>query len=828
LAVLSIALHATAQTLTFTNLHSFSVFTAGANPEGGLVAGTGGDLYGTTFNGGTNGGMGTLFKVSTTGVVTPLYSFSGGIDGANPSASLTLGSDGNFFGTASAGGKYGDGVIFEMTPAGVFSVLATFNDGNGSTPVAGLTAAPDGSFYGVTENGGASESGTVFNVSREGVLTTLYSFTGGNDGASPVGNLALGTDGNLYGTAPGGGDYTNGVVFQVTTNGVLTVLYSFGVAIDINGNAIDGSAPQAGLVRGDDGYFYGTTSGGGANTWGTVFQISPGGILNTLYSLGSVTDANGDPLDGANPLASLIEGPDGNYYGTTQSGGSTGNGTVFSVDSDGNLTTLYSFLGGDDGSGPQAPLIYDGGVFYGAAASGGGGGNGTLFEIPLNGSFAILRTFPGTDDGGNPSAEFMQGADGSFYGTTEDGGATGNGTIFKYDPRGVFSVLVEFDGLSGASPECQLVQAADGSLLGTTSSGGDNGIGTIFSVTTNGDYALLYSFGTLVDAFGDPLDGSTPWAGLTLGPDGKYYGTASGGGAFDVQSGGDGSIFRISTGGVFETVASFNQANGSDPLAGLILASDGNFYGTASAGGASDNGTVFQLTPDGVLTRLHSFTGGADGASPQARLTEVTNGVLYGTTSSGGDSQNGTVFKITTSGQVTPVASFTGANGSGSESGLILGPDGYLYGTTPTGGLDGNGVIYKVALTGGGIEVVRAFIGVPDGAAPDCGLVLGSDGALYGEAEYGGAGGLGTIYRLSHAAPAAPTMNPPTVLGGVITISWSAQLGSSYQVQSSAKLATPNWLNLGGTIVAAGTSASVTDFVNPGAARFYRVVLTGQ
>jgi uncharacterized repeat protein (TIGR03803 family) len=261
-------------------------------------------------------------------------------------------------------------------------------------------------------------------------------------------------------------------------------------------------------------------------------------------------------------------------------------------------------------------------------------------------------------------------------------------------------------------------------------------------------------------------------------------------------------------------------------MAPLLLASDGNFYGTAAYGGDTANGTVFKMTPDGTLSSIYSFTGDSDGANPQSALIEVTNGVLYGTTSSGGDSQNGTVFKITTGGILTTVASFSGPDGSGPETGLTQGPDGNLYGTTTYGGTNDNGVVYRVT-PAGNLEVAREFVGAPDGANPDCGLIAGSDGALYGEAEFGGAGGQGSIYRLAFASAPAPTMNPPRVANGVITISWEAVAGSSYQVQSSENLAADNWIDLGGPIDSTGGLESVTDDVTPGKNRFYRVVLGG-
>ena len=354
--------------VVFTSLYSFTGGNDGGNPYAGLVQGSDGSFYGTTIGGGTNG-LGNVFQISTNGAYTSLYSFTGGNDGANPVAGLVQGSDGYFYGTTSS-------TMFQMTPTGGLTTLV------GQSSASALVQGSDGYFYGTTESGGTHYSGTVFNFSTNGVLTTLYSFSGGNDGGYPEAGLVRGSDGYFYGTTQNGG--TNGyggTVFKISTNGALSSLYSFfdgggilpsglvqgsdgyfygtteynssvptpkggrmegyGNVFKISTNGVltslysftggnDGAVPQAGLVQGSDGYFYGTTGGGGTYTnHGTVFKLSPTGALTTLYSFGSVLDTNGVPLDGANPLAGLVQGRDGNFYGTTSQGGTDNAGTVF-------------------------------------------------------------------------------------------------------------------------------------------------------------------------------------------------------------------------------------------------------------------------------------------------------------------------------------------------------------------------------------------------------------------------------------------------------------------------------------------------------------------
>ena len=367
-------------------------------------------------------------------------------------------------------------------------VLAAFNGTNGAYPVAALTQGNGGNFYGTTEGGGSSGYGTAFKVATNGALATLVSFAYTN-GASPVANLTLGNDGNFYGTTDfdgtsGVGSFTNvqpqithpqlGTVFRVSTNGVLTMLVS------LPSSAAYGAYPMAGLTLGNDGNFYGTTESGGTNYWGTVFQVTTNGVLTTLVLL------NG--TNGGGPWAGLTLGNDGNFYGTTKLGGVYGDGTVFRVTTNGVLATLVSF-------------------------------NFT------NGAY--------------PVANLTLGNDGNFYGTTEEGGITslnygyGGGTVFQVTTNGVLTTLVSLNGTNGASPEAALTLGNDGNFYGTTKLGGVYGDGTVFRVTTNGVLTTLVSFyGT---------DGANPVAALTLGNDGNFYGTTEYGGTY-----GDGVIFKLS------------------------------------------------------------------------------------------------------------------------------------------------------------------------------------------------------------------------------------------------------------------------------------------
>jgi uncharacterized repeat protein (TIGR03803 family) len=296
------------------NNETLDVNTNGFNPYG-LTMGNDGNFYGTAWGGGSNG-VGTIFKMTTGGTFTisELISFSYG-NGENPPAALTLGNDGNFYGTTRAGGYtnldggFGYGTVFKVTPTGVLTTLVSFANTNGGLPYSGLTLGNDGNFYGTTYYGGTNGNyGTVFKVTTNGTLTMLVSFANTN-GANPYAALTLGNDGNFYGTTSRGG--TNGspgygTVFNVTTNGTLTRLVSFA-----NTN---GANPQAALTLGEDGNFYGTTAGGGTNgSHGTLFKVTANGTLTTLVSFNNT--------NGAAPEAPLTFGQDGNLYGVTVAGG---------------------------------------------------------------------------------------------------------------------------------------------------------------------------------------------------------------------------------------------------------------------------------------------------------------------------------------------------------------------------------------------------------------------------------------------------------------------------------------------------------------------------
>jgi len=359
-----------AQMLTV--LHSFNG-SDGQLAESALVQGNDGNFYGTTALGGDNH-KGTVFKIDSMGNLTTLHSFSGfPSDGATPIAGLIQGSDGNFYGTTALGGMFYQGTMFRITPAGTVTILHSFSGllGDGSVPMSGLVQASDGSFFGTTALGGTHSMGTVFRTAL-GIVVTLHSFSGSSgEGANPTAKLVRGTDGNYYGTTVRGGAQNLGTAFKVSGLGSFTMLHPF------SGSPGEGANPTAGLVQGSDGNFYGTTGLGGAHYLGTIFNMTPGGSLTTLHSF------SGSGGEGANPLGGLVEGTDGNFYGTTALGGAHFVGTLLKITPAGSLTTLHSFSGSDgEGAAPVSAVVQGSdGNFYGTTALGGAHYWGTVFKF---------------------------------------------------------------------------------------------------------------------------------------------------------------------------------------------------------------------------------------------------------------------------------------------------------------------------------------------------------------------------------------------------------------------------------------------------------------
>jgi uncharacterized repeat protein (TIGR03803 family) len=783
LTVLSV----TAPGVTMSTLYSFTGGSDGGNPNG-LAQTADGNFFGTTQNGGLNS-SGTVFKMAPGGVPIVLYPFMGGNDGGHPQNVLVQGADGSFYGTTFDGGFSDNGTVFNVNSNGSLTTLVGFNITNGDLPFAGLTSGADGNYYGTTYQGGASGRGSVYKMTPGGQLTTLYSFTDTADGGFVYGGLARGADGSFYGTTYAGGSANGGTLFKVTTNGLLTTLISF--------NGTDGSFPYAGVVQDENGNFYGVTSGGGGQGAGTIFKWSSGGIFTTLYSFTGGTD-------GAQPVGGLMQGGDGNFYGTTAYGGSYGDGTVFRMAPDGTFTNLLQF-DGYNGANPSAPLTQgaDGGL-YGTTQNGGPGGAGTIFRLGISGAVQI-NTQPADQtvfSGANAVFSVVTlGVQPMTYrwainGTnlSDGGNISGSGTrvltISNVTPANaeIYSVTVHNASGTAFSDDAilEVVVAPPIITMQPTNVTLAPGATAAFSIGVIGSQPLTYQwqinptnlnlgvgfsgFGPVNLTDGGNISGSTT-STLTIAnaieENNGFYSVVVSNPVTSVTS-----AFAIlnvvppsAPGTQLSTLHAFMGGGDGYKPSGLALGTDGNLYGTTQFGGAQHAGSVFMVTTGGLVTNIVSFDGIA-GFGPMSGVVQGPDGNFYGTTEFGGTNDAGNVFMMTPAqtryftgsngfiqsylaSTLTSLYSFTGgSDGNTPIAPLMRGADGNLYGTTEYGGDFGAGNVFGIS-TNGVITNVYSFTGGVDGGYLTNGLMQASDGNFYGVTQSGGTNGLGSVFRLT-------------------------------------------------------------------------------
>ena len=731
---------APAQTATETVLHNFASQPRGSLPNA-VTRDPAGNLYGTTYQGGT-ANAGVVFKLDTAGQETWQYSFTGGADGGNPYAGV-IGDATGLYGTTSAGGAANRGVVYKIDTSGHETVLYSFTGGaDGGNPYAGVIRDSAGNLYGTTSAGGDLAScfgagcGAVFKVGPTGTETVLYSFTGGVDGRYPYAGVIRDSAGSLYGTTNQGGTAGYGVVYKLDTAGHYTVLYSF------TGGA-DGRTPYAGVIRDSAGNLYGTTYEGGDSDldWGVVYKLDKAGHETVLYTFEG---------GGSYPYAGVIEDSAGNLYGTASSGGGIGDccGVVYKLDAAGHYTVLYTFAEGAErpygaeGGYPQAGVIRDSaGNLYGTTDRGGAADAGVVFKLDTNGQETVLANFPGPSDGSFPATGVVGDSAGNLYGTASSGDPSNAGVVYELDTAGHETVLYSFTGgADGAFPEAGVIRDSAGNLYGTTTRGGTEDQGVVYKLDTVGQETVLYSFG-------GGADGANPYtAGVIRDPAGNLYGTTGVGGINGLE--GVGVVYKLDTAGNYTVLHSFTGgADGANPYTGVIRDPAGNLYGTTGVGGAANAGVVFKVDTAGQETVLYSFTGLADGGSPNA-LTLDSAGNLYGTTYDGGTAKRGVVYKLDTAGHYTVLYSFTGkADGINPETGVTLDSTGNLYGTTYRGGAAGVGVVYKLD-TADNYTMLYSFTGGAHGGNPEAGLILDSAGNLYGTSYYGGNHSTGVVFKI--------------------------------------------------------------------------------
>jgi len=759
-----------ANAATETVLHQFVNFAQGSSPAGGLVADAQGNLYGTTYYGGTYG-FGTVFRLSRNSsgkwAQADIHNFTGLTDGYQPN-SLAIDAAGNLFGATSGGGSssfttQGYGIVFELSRSAngswaltvVHAFAGQFADGY--TP-AGVALDSAGNVYGVAyggignSNACSGQCGLIFRVvhSASGWTEhTIYEFKGKQDGALPVPSLTFDSAGNLYGATQASS--LPWVIFQLTptpTQWTETTLFT-------NTNP--------------------STQGGVPN--GVTFDAS------------------------------------GNIFATSQLGGPTNNGVVFELvhgSSGWTQTVLHTFTGGADGSGPAGNPRFDsagnlvGTTYWGGTAAACAsnlpvGGCGTVYHLsPSSGGTwteSILYVFTAGSDGVYPTGPLVIDSTGNLIGTTLQGSIANAGTVFELAPSSggyTEAQVYGFPATDGNNVRGGLVADSAGNLYGVASSGSLNdcpsggypGCGSIFKLTrlSNGTWqrTVIHNFTGALNG-----DGSFPYAGLTFDSAGNLYGTTSNGIL------GGGTVFKLtptSSGGwSFRTIYQFgaHHNDGYNPWGVLALDAARNIYGTTIAGGNGSYlncnycGTVFKLAPaaSGRYTEsvIYNFQGGNDGSFPTAGVIFDSAGNLYGTTSEGGffygDQGFGVVFKLSPQSNGTwkqsVLYTFTGtSDGTGPRGSVIFDNAGNLYGTAPTGGTGncnyGCGVVFKLAPTASGPwdeTVLYSFLANGDGAFPLSNLTFDASGNLYGTASAGGTGsnlfcpeGCGTVFKLAPSA----------------------------------------------------------------------------
>jgi uncharacterized repeat protein (TIGR03803 family) len=652
------------------------------------------------------------------------------------------------------------------------TTLHAFGAGDDGGPYERLIRASDGAYYGTTPSGGANGGGAVFRVTPDGSYERIHDFIADVGGLTPWGGVIQASDSNLYGTTQNGGAFNHGVVYRLSLDGQFAVIHHFNTS-----QGFDQGFSTAALVQASDGNLYGTTSSGIGGAVATIFRIGLGGQFTTLHQLTSFNEGSG--------LGALVQGTDGNLYGTASFGGNAacngvGCGSLFRMSLAGDFEVVHHFTDGADGRSPADGLLVAGNDGIYGAAAGGTHGAGVLFRYTTSEGYRPIHAFSGAD-GASPNGGLVQDGSGKLYGTTYAGGGLDAGTVFSF-ARGEVTTLHAFSYTDGQRPRSGGVLDGAGNLYGGTFDGGRGNDGVVFrlKLPSRGPAPSIVAMnpGSGIAGAGVLLQGTNFFGATAV----RFGGT---GAAFQVLSptrilatvppsavtgeitvstpdGGDSSAASFTVVPSHQVLSAFDGSDGSEPLGGLLAARDGNFYGVTYEGGSSGCsglgcGTLFAVSPNGTRTTLHVF-GGDDGALPAAALTEGTDGSLYGTTSSGGALQGGTVFRFQPQSAVmTVLHSFRFQSGIpppdagwGPAGQLRVTASGVLFGTTELGGSysdelcpSGCGTVFRLT-PDDQLTTLHRFTNDANGAYPVSPLTRASDGALYGTTYTG-------IYRVTRA-----------------------------------------------------------------------------
>lgn len=663
-----------------------------------------GKLYGLLAQGGRFG-YGAIFSFDpATGLYTKLNDFDG-VNGANPNGSLIQANDGKLYGMTLNGGINGVGVIFSFDPASSTIIkLHDFNLTDGGNPYGSLVQAKDGKLYGMTYGGGTAGTGVIFSFDRlTATYTKLKDLDVLSQGVKPYGSLLQASDGKLYGMTWTGGNYHSN---QYDTGG--GVMFSFAPSTGVYTKLVDFDTgrPYGSLIQAENGKLYGMTTSGGQG-YGVIFSFE---LSSSTYTEVKDLFDGFNSVNGTAPHGSLIQASNGILYGTTNRGGSMGAGVVFSFNTTSSTYTKLKDFDHKNGSEPGGSLIQaSNGKLYGMTTYGGtnysewvGIGYGVIFSLdPGTSNYTVLIDFGMNENGSNVSAGLVKAFNGKLYGMTTYGGSWGVGIIFSFDPvLSVFKKLKDFDIINGANPLGSLMQASNGKLYGTTVGGGSIDNGTVFSFDPSTlDLVKIKDL--------DYASGKHPTGSLIQAKDGMLYGMIpNGGGVY----GGYGVIFSVNPfTSTFKVVKNFDNTNGGNPFGNLVQASDGKLYGMTGSGGSKFWGTIFSFDPStSTYKKLYDFDK-INGAFPPGSLWQATDGKLYGLTLEGGSSSRGVIFSFDPSS-----SSFTKLhdNSVRSRGSLMQASDGKLYGMTNSGIDIPGGNIFSLDPANSVFSALKEYAGV--------------------------------------------------------------------------------------------------------------------
>ncbi len=637
----------------------------------------------------------------------PIYSFNvTGTGGNSPVSSLVQAGDGYFYGTtyeggsATACGGYGCGTIYKLSADGSkYTVLYTFKDnGDGAQPYVAPIQASDGNFYGTTYGTSGTDAGSVYQLTPSGTFNTLHAFSGGTDGGFPQAMLVQGSDGNIYGTTSAGGNASDcagmgcGTIFKVTPAGAFSTIYTFT-------GGTDGGTPIGGLVEDGAGVFYGTTSTAGANSYGTVYKLS-GTTVTPVYAFCTQSLCT----DGEAPQSTMWVGVNGDLYGSTVRGGSNGSGSVFQLTTSGTLTTIGNFCtqyGCNDGSSTNGIFLGSDGVYYGTTLYGGSSSQGSVYTVTTAGVVTPLISFVGGTDASHPNDAPMQAADGNFYGSSAGGGNYGYGAIWKMTSSPAIAGPVQLT-LSASSIQLNSSATLNWKVVNAAATTMQQCYATVQGGLTTGGSWTGKKTGTLSGGTYSGSASLTPTAAgtytyaLTCGGIESGYATLTVNGPKTNSATTMTATPNPATVGQTVSLKATVTGSGATPTGNVAFVFDGITLGTAALNGsgvatlaASSNGQV-----PGPYAITAEYQGSSTYNSSNATPVTVTlNKAPTATTISANPTS------VTPPGTVTLTATVTRTTGTGSPSGSVT----FYYTTIALGTakLNGSGVASFTASSNG-------------------------------------------------------------------------------------------------------------------------------